>query len=175
MLLLLCVALPVAAQANTLPMTDADKIADALKGGPAYISDGAAVLDWPSTPTGTYRVLRKGTTEWTCLPKSPKHQPVCADPTFLKFFQDAVAHRAETVVRVGIAYMYEGDMVSPQGAAGSAKPYHVGPHLMMVVPGGAGLESYTTDGSTGKAYINRVPGDTMPYLVIPIHQMTGAM
>ena len=171
MLLTLSLALPLSAQNNVLPQTDEEKIADALKGGPSYIADGATILDWPTTPTGVYRELRKGHTEWTCLPTSPHHQPVCSDSTFLKFFQDAVAHRPEHVDRVGIAYMYEGDMVSPHGTDGSSHPYHVGPHIMMVIPRGAGLENYTTDGSTRQAYINRVPGDTMPYLVIPIHEM----
>jgi hypothetical protein len=104
MLLLLGLAVPLSAHCNNLPQTDAEKIADALKGGPPYITEGATILDWPTTPTGTYRELRKGHTEWTCLATSPAHQPVWADPTFLKFFQDAVAHRPEHVDRVGISY-----------------------------------------------------------------------
>lgn len=60
-------------------------------------------------------------------------------------------------------------MVSPHGGS-PAHPYRVGPHIMLVVPKGTGLEGYTTDGSTGEAYINRVPGTTIPYLVIPIHE-----
>lgn len=163
------IAMPLAAQQNAVPHTDAEKIADALKGGPAYISQGAAVLDWPTSPTGTYRELRHGRNGWTCLPTSQQHQPVCADHTFLTFFQDAVAHRLVHVDQVGLAYMYEGDMVSPHGGAPS-HPYHVGPHIMLVVPDGAGLANYTTDGSTGQAYINKVPGTSIPYLVIPIHE-----
>lgn len=162
-------AMPLVAQQNSVPHSDAEKIADALKGGPAYISQNAAVLDWPTSPTGSYRELRPGSNGWTCLPTSPQHQPVCADHTFLTFFQDAVAHRPVHVDRVGLAYMYEGDMVSPHGGS-PAHPYRVGPHIMLVVPNGTGLEGYTTDGSTGEAYINRVPGTTIPYLVIPIHE-----
>ena len=161
-------AMPLAAQLNVVPHTDAEKIADALKGGPAYISKNASILDWAVSPIGSYRELRHGTNGWTCLPTSPQHQPVCADETFLTFFQDAVAHRPVHVDRVGLAYMYEGDMVSPHGGSPS-HPYHVGPHIMLVVPNGAGMDGYTTDGSTGEAYINRVPGTTIPYLVIPIH------
>ena len=41
--------------------TDAEKVADALKAGPTFITKDAAILDWPSTPDGDYRVLRKGT------------------------------------------------------------------------------------------------------------------
>ena len=64
--------------------------------------------------------------------------------------------------------MYEGDWVAPHGA-GPTHPYTVGAHIMIVVPNGVGLESFTTDGSTGSAYINRVPGTSTPYLVVPTH------
>jgi predicted nucleic acid-binding protein len=53
---------------SRLPITDAEKIADALRAGPAFITKDATLLDWPSTPGGEYRVLRKGSGEWTCLP-----------------------------------------------------------------------------------------------------------
>lgn len=161
-------SMPLAVQSNAVPQTDSAKIADALKGGPAYIAQNATVLDWPTSPTGSYRELRNGSNGWTCLPTSPQHQPVCADHTFLAFFQDAVAHRPVHVDQVGLAYMYEGDRVSPHGGRPS-HPYRVGAHIMIVVPNGSGLQGYTTDGSHGDAYINRVPGTTLPYLVIPIH------
>ena len=53
------------------PKTDADKIADALRAGPAFITKDATLLDWPSKPGDEYRVLRKGTNEWSCLPAVP--------------------------------------------------------------------------------------------------------
>src|SRR5258705_4102160 len=43
-----------------LPATDAQKIADALRAGPAFITKDATVLDWPSSPSGEFRVLRTG-------------------------------------------------------------------------------------------------------------------
>ena len=45
------------------PVTDSEKIADALSAGPPFITKDATILDWPSTPGGEYRVLRKGTNE----------------------------------------------------------------------------------------------------------------
>jgi hypothetical protein len=54
-----------------LPVTDAEKIADALRAGPAFITKDATVLDWPSASGGEYRVLRRGSNEWTCLPAIP--------------------------------------------------------------------------------------------------------
>jgi len=54
-----------------LAITDAEKIADALRAGPAFITKGATLLDWPPASGSEYRVLRKGSNEWTCLPVIP--------------------------------------------------------------------------------------------------------
>jgi hypothetical protein len=50
------------AQSNG-PTTDAEKIADALRAGPKFITENATILDWPTTKGGEYRILRKGTNE----------------------------------------------------------------------------------------------------------------
>ena len=68
---LLTLATAFAQSSDRLPVTDAEKIADALRGGPAFITKDATVLDWPSAPGGEYRLLRKGSNEWTCLPAIP--------------------------------------------------------------------------------------------------------
>src|SRR5580704_12502649 len=60
-----------AQSSDRLPVTDAEKIVDALRAGPAFITKDATVLDWPSVPGGEYRLLRKGSNEWTCLPAIP--------------------------------------------------------------------------------------------------------
>jgi hypothetical protein len=39
---------------DRLPATDAEKIADALRAGPGFITKDATVLDWPSSPGGEY-------------------------------------------------------------------------------------------------------------------------
>ena len=64
------------------PVTDSEKIADALSAGPPFITKDATILDWPSSPGGEYRVLRKGTNEWSCLPAVPGYahdEPGCFD------------------------------------------------------------------------------------------------
>jgi hypothetical protein len=38
-----------------IPVTDAEKIADALRAAPAFVTKDAALLDWPSMPGGEYR------------------------------------------------------------------------------------------------------------------------
>ena len=41
-------------------MTDSEKIADAPRAGPRFITNDATLLDWSSTPNGEYRILHKG-------------------------------------------------------------------------------------------------------------------
>jgi hypothetical protein len=56
---------------DRLPVTDAERIADALRACPAFINKDTTVRDWPAAPGGEYRLLRKGSSEWTCLPAIP--------------------------------------------------------------------------------------------------------
>jgi hypothetical protein len=59
----LLVALTAGAQSTTehLPATDAEKIADALRAGANFITDGATIVDYPASKGGEFRVPRKGT------------------------------------------------------------------------------------------------------------------
>lgn len=78
------------------PVTDAEKVADAARAGPEFVTKDATLLDWPATPGGEYRVLRKGSSQWTCLPGlpgSPHDEPGCFDPVFLQFIKDSIAGR----------------------------------------------------------------------------------
>ena len=140
--LLLLATLTAAAQptAQDHPTTDAQKIADALRAGPGFITKDATILDWPTTPDGPYRLLRKGTNEWTCLPGVPGYshdEPGCFDPTFMQWIKDSLAGREPHIETVGIAYMYVGAWVpNKSGSSDAAKKeeFHVGPHLMIVSP-----------------------------------------
>jgi hypothetical protein len=85
--ILLTVATAFAQPSDRLPVTDAEKIADALRAAPAFITEDATLLDWPAAPGGEYRVLRKGSNEWTCLPGIPAYhhdEPGCFDAVFLQ-------------------------------------------------------------------------------------------
>ena len=87
-IVLMTVATAFAQSSDRLPVTDAEKIADALRGGPAFITQDATVRDWPSAPGGEYRLLRKGSNEWTCLPGNPGYphdEPGCFDAIFLRW------------------------------------------------------------------------------------------
>jgi hypothetical protein len=103
-----------------LPTTDAERIADALRAAPKFITDGATIVDYPASKGGEFRVLRKGSSEWTCLPGPPpgeKHDdPGCFDRVFFQFVKDYFAGRPPHIDRLGVAYMYTGHTVP--GASG---------------------------------------------------------
>jgi hypothetical protein len=44
-----------------LPLTGAEKIADALRAAPKFITDGATIVDYPANKGSEFRVLRRGT------------------------------------------------------------------------------------------------------------------
>src|SRR5258708_36096947 len=90
------------------PSTDAEKIADALRAGPRFITKDATLLDWPMTPGGEYRVLRQGSNEWTCLPGFPgwsRDEPACFDPTFMQWMKESLPGRAPHIGRGGNPYL----------------------------------------------------------------------
>jgi hypothetical protein len=158
------------------PATDAEKIADALRAAPEFISDGATILDWPANKGGRYRVLRQGSSEWTCLPGPPpgsKHdEPGCFDGVFFPWLKEGLAGRPQHLERLGIAYMYMGGWVSNTSGKTGEKEFQVGPHIMAVSPHRDELQGFTRDGWNG-TYVTHLPGadhaDQL-FLVIPIHQ-----
>jgi hypothetical protein len=158
---------------NSRAMTDKEKIADALRAGPTFVTKDATVLDWPPKPNGEYRILRKGTGDWTCLPGNPAYppgDPGCFDQVFLQFVKDGQAERAAHVERVGISYMYMGARVPHEaGVAESQAHYvHVGPHIMIVTPNQGDIRAFDTNAASGMPYINHLPGRPEMFLVIPI-------
>ena len=175
--ILFLAAITAFSQTPTLPVTDAVKTADALRAGPKFITKDATILDWPSEPDGEYRVLRKGTSEWSCLPAVPGYphdEPGCFDRVFLQWMKDSFAGRTPQIESVGIAYMYVGAWVpDTSGRAHTADhDFHVGAHIMIVSPhkNQDELEKLNHDGSNGMPYVAHLPGRTDLYLVMPVSQ-----
>ena len=155
-----------------LPTTDAAKIADALRAAPSFITNGATIADYPASKGGEWRVLRKGTTEWTCLPGPPpgsKHDdPGCFDKAFFQFIKDILAGRPQHVERIGVAYMFTGHTVP--GASG--EPFRVGAHIMLVTPHPEDLQGFGRNGQWSP-YIIQLPGveiSSQSFLVLPLSQ-----
>ena len=174
-MVLLAVSTALAQTAEShMPVTDAEKVADALRAGPAFITKDATLLDWPKTPGGEYRVLRKGTSQWTCLPGlpgSPHDEPGCFDQVFLQFIKDSLAGRTPKAESVGISYMYGGFWVRNKShAMGNGNEFHVGPHIMIIGPDQKMLRTLNQDGSNGEPYVNHLSGHSELFLVIPIRQ-----
>ena len=175
---LLLSGIALAAQTNErLPVTDSEKLADALRAGPKFITKDATILDWPSAPGGEYRVLRKGSSEWSCLPAVPGYphdEPGCFDRIFLQWMKDSLAGRTPQIDSVGIAYMYVGAWVpdSSGHAHTDDHAFHVGPHIMIVSPhkNQDELEKLNHDGSNGMPYVAHLPGRTDLYLVMPFRE-----
>ena len=166
----LSVASAFAQSSDRLQVTDEEKIADALRAGPAFITKDATLLDWPSKPGGEYRVLHKGSNEWTCLPAIPGYphdEPGCFDPVFLRWIQDSHAGRTPHIDRVGIAYMYLGAV---RRFHTRGQDFHVGPHLMIVSPHQEEFQQLNRDGSNGMAYVAHLPNRPELFLVIPVRQ-----
>jgi len=170
--ILLTGAFAFAQSSDHLPSTDAEKIADALRGGPEFITKDATLLDWPSAPGGEYRVLRRGSTEWTCLPAIPGYphdEPGCFDRVFLQWMQDSLAGRTPQIDRVGISYMYLGAWKSTKDGS-RCHEFHVGPHLMIVSPHQDDFQGFNRDASNGMPYVTHLPNRPELFLVMPVRQ-----
>jgi len=157
------------------PNTDSAKIADALRAGPSFITNNATILDWPQQPGGDYRLLRKGSNEWTCLPGVPLYphdEPGCFDPVFMEWLKESLAGREPHIHSMGIAYMYVGAWVPNKRGNGSGKDFHVGPHIMIVSPHEyqKELQQISHDGSNGLPYVAHLPHGKDLYLVLPFQQ-----
>jgi hypothetical protein len=169
----LTVATAFAQSSDRLPVTDTERIAHALLAGPAFITKNATVLDWPSAPGAEYRVLRKGSNEWTCLPGIPGYphdEPGCFDPVFLQWMQDSLAGRTPRIDRIGISYMYLGAWAKSGKGGGE---FHVGPHLMIVSPHQDEFQGFNRDASNGMPYVTHLPNRTELFLVMPVRQWNG--
>jgi hypothetical protein len=169
-IVLMTVATAFAQSSDRLLATDAEKIADALRAGPAFITQDATVRDWPSAPGSEYRLLRKGSNEWTCLPGIPGYpydEPGCFDPIFLRWIEDSLADRTPQIDRIGISYMYFGAWAK---GSSSGHEFHVGPHLMVVSPHQDDFQGLNRDPSDGMPYVAHLPHHTELYLVMPVRQ-----
>jgi hypothetical protein len=160
--------------ASRTSKSDVEKIASAMRAGPKFVTQNATVLDWPSSPGGEFRVLRAGTSEWSCLPGRPEaahDEPGCFDQVFLEFMKDSMAGRTPNVQIVGISFMYGGFWVPNKSQTmGSGNEFHVGPHIMIIGLDQKIMQTLNHDGSNGEPYVNHLPGHTELYLVIPIRQ-----
>ena len=140
-----------------------------------WVTSGRLSSSWPATPGSEYRLLRKGTNEWTCLPAIPGYphdEPGRFDPVFLQWIKDSLAGKQPHIDRIGISYMYSGAWVPNNSGKERGGEFRVGPHIMIVGPHQFQDElcPLSHDGSNGMPYVAHLPNGTDLYLVLPIRQ-----
>lgn len=120
-----------------------EKIQSALSAGPAIISDGARVMDWPGSvapkaPGVDLIELRPGTNGWTCIPddiETPGNDPMCINDIYLQTLQARYDQVDPPSEGIGIGYMLQEGI--PAGSP---------PHMMVYVPGSVdGYAAFSTE------------------------------
>jgi hypothetical protein len=162
-------------------MSDAQRIANAMSGGPAEITKGATIMEWPADmgmSGGKPKQLRAGTNGWVCYPSTPVESKGAEDPMCLdKAWQDwADAYMSKTPPKAGmsgIAYMLKGDK-----GASNTDPAATGPtatnqwvvspaHVMVLMPDAKLLDGYSTDPKNGGPWV-MWKGTPYAHLMVPV-------
>src|SRR4051812_11983694 len=125
--------------ADPKPKTDAAKIANAMTAAPPAISRNASVAEM--NEDGSMKMLRKGTSEWTCVPDDPStpgDDPMCLDPNAMEWLH-AYMTKAPPPDKVGFIYMLKGGWDFSNTDPFATKPQNgkatiTGPHVMVVGP-----------------------------------------
>jgi hypothetical protein len=134
------------------PKTDAEKIASAMSAAPTAVSRNASVVEM--NEDGSMKVLRKGNSQWTCVPddpSSPGDDPMCLDPNAMEWLH-AYTTKSRPPDKIGFIYMLKGGWdfsntdpyaTEPDGG----KPTITGPHVMVVGPGVKSAPGYDRTGN----------------------------
>ena len=158
--------------------TDEEKIRAALAAAPAKVSADATVLDWPETPSGGFRVLRKGSGNWTCLPDMPgdaQYEPSCNDEEWMNWMRAFQKGEEPKTRRLGVSYMLNSrwalSNTDPTATEPAADNEWVagGAHLMIIVPDPAMLDGYPDDPGPG-AYV-MWKGTPWVHLMVPMEEL----
>lgn len=150
--------------------SDEALIMNALSAAPPSIAKGATVVGHDG------RVLRRGTTEWVCMPDMPdvpNDTPMCLDAQWRAFIDAWLHKRVPTVTGVGFGYMLQGDMpvsnVDPFAAGPTPTNQwiqHGAPHVMVLVPDAQVLDGVSTDPTNGGPFV-MWKGTPYAHLMVP--------
>ena len=128
--------------------SDADLIAEAESAAPASVTEGAAI----KTMDG--KMLREGSSGWTCYPGTSAIGPKCNRPQWDALLGAFMKREAIDVEEFSISYMLAGEgeaigvsNIDPFATEPTDDNDWVkeGPHLMILVPDAAALEGLSTD------------------------------
>jgi hypothetical protein len=150
--------------------TDEALIANALSAAPASVASTASV----ETMDG--RVLRKGTSDWVCMPdmsEVPNNSPMCLDSGWRQVISAWLHKSQPNVTKMSFGYMLQGDLPTS-----NTDPFATGPtptnqwipngppHIMLVVPDPALLEGLPTDPNNGGPFV-MWKGTPYAHIMIP--------
>ena len=142
---------------HDVSLSDAVLIANALSAAPASVAAGATVIGHDG------RVLRKGTSDWVCMPdipSLPNDSPMCLDAQARAVVDAWVNKRDVTVTQVGFGYALQGGWpvsnTDPFAAAPTATNHwhqNRGPHVIVFLPDPRLLEGVSTDPTNDGPYV----------------------
>ena len=144
-------------------------ILDALKAAPPTLVEKVTVKDWEGN------VLRKGDSNYTCLPTPPLLQgsaPMCMDGPWMAWADAWSNKKPFSVNTIGVSYMLAGDEGSSNIDPYAEKPTAEnqwaveGSHIMIVAPP-ALLEGLPTDPGVGGPYV-MWKGTPYAHIMVPI-------
>ncbi|MEL4484859.1 hypothetical protein AAEH76_14915 [Shewanella algae] len=153
-------------------LTEAQQIMldDALNAAPPTIRASVTVVDWNKN------VLQQGDGSYTCFPTPPQLKgtaPMCMDGPWMEWAHAWMEKKPFQAKAIGISYMLAGD-----GGASNIDPYAEmetadnqwiveGPHLMILLPDPAMLDSLPTDPAQGGPYV-MWKGTPYAHIMIPV-------
>jgi hypothetical protein len=148
-------------------------IKDALSAASPEIANTAMVMDWD------HSMLKQGTGAYTCMPTPPDirakggREPMCLDKVWEAWGDAWMNKKPFKATGVGIAFMLAGDTgasnTDPYAQAATSNNQWVveGPHLMVIVPDTAQLESLSTDPHNGGPYV-MWKGTPYAHIMVPV-------
>ncbi len=139
------------------PADDQALIANALSAAPSSIASTASV----QTMDG--RTLRKGTSDWVCMPDMPdvpNNTPMCLDAEWRGVIDAWMHKRPPTITKMGFGYMLQGDLpvsnTDPYATAPTRTNQWIqsgAPHIMILLPDPKLLETISSDPSNGGPFV----------------------
>ena len=171
-----------ATAAPAAPVTNEEKIKNAMSAAPDSVASAATIMDWPATEGGKLVQLRAGKNGWTCYPSTPAattavgEDPMCLDAEFQKWAAALMTKKPPKLTGVGVAYMLQGDrgasitdpFANPATASTNAKDWVVaGPHIMVTAPNTAALNALPGAPSGGVPWV-MWKGTPYAHIMVPV-------
>jgi hypothetical protein len=151
-----------------------DPIANAMSAAPDFISKDAAIMEIGAD--GKLSELRAGTNGWTCIPDnpgSPTDDPICADASWMKWFEAYVSGAEPEITAPGIGYMLQGESGASNEDPSLMEPpagqdwIVDGPHVMLLLPEPFDQSVFSTEHGMDGPYL-MFPGTPYEHMMVPL-------